>query len=382
MTSILSRYLSRIFIGQLLLIMFCAVALLQLFDLMSNADDLLRDLAGQSNILLRYTLLRLPDLITFITPFSVLLAALLTFGRLHRHSELVAIQAIGWPLPKMVLMLWPAVLAVTLLHFLVSDQLTPRANRALADWLAAGETRKPNDVALWLRDGDHLVSIGEILDDGRRLQHVVIFKRNGTGGLTAQSKAKEALFAEDRWWLNEVKSLAIRRDAGPSETTVSRQAWQTGIQPELVKDLAAPPNALSIAKLKRVLDHPDIGSRPLHVYETWLHKSFSLPLVSIFMVALATASVRGLHRQGGVVLNALIGFGGAFLYFVADGVLQALGEAGSIRPALAAWLPLAFLALIAAAVLYWVAMPRGRRKAGIMPDLADSTQSNASAKGA
>jgi lipopolysaccharide export system permease protein len=380
--SILGRYLSRIFVGQLLIIIFCAMSLLQLFDLMSNADDLLRDMAGQSNILLRYTLLRLPDLITFITPFSVLLAALMTFGRLHRHSELVAMQAAGKSVTRIVWMLLPALLAVSFLHFLVSDQLTPRTNRALADWLAASETKKPNDIALWLRDGDHLVSIGKIEDDGRRLEDVVIFKRTETGSLMAQTKAANAYVDNGDWWLSEVSDLTATPGASPAETAIPRQPWQTGIQPGLVKDLAAPPNALSIAKLRRVLDHPEIGSRPMHVYETWLHKSFSQPLVSIFMVALAAASVRGLQRQGGVVTNALVGFGGAFLFFVADGVLQALGEAGSIDPALAAWLPLLLLALIAAAVLYWVAAPRGRRKPGVLPGTTSNPSAGPQPRGA
>ena len=365
--SILARYLSWIFVGQLLMIMFCAMALLQLFDLMSNADDLLRDMKGQSNVLLRYTLLRLPDLITFITPFSVLLAALMAFGRLHRHSELVAMQAAGRSVTQIVLMLLPALFAVSFLHFLLSDQLTPRTNRALADWLDASKKSQPHDIELWLRDGDHLVSIGRIDDNGRRLENVVIFKRSETGSLEAQTKASTAYHDEDRWWLSEIRDLTARPGIPPREAIVARKAWQTRLQPGLVKDLAAPPNALSIAKLKRVLDHPEIGSRPMHVYETWLHKSFSQPLVSIFMVALAAASVRGLQRQGGVVTNALVGFGGAFLYFIADGVLQALGEAGSIRPVFAAWLPLVLLAVIAAGVLTWVAAPRGRRKPGTMP---------------
>jgi lipopolysaccharide export system permease protein len=366
MMSLLGRYLARLFLSNFLIIMISAVALLQLFDLMSNADDLLQDLEGQSNILLRYTLLRLPDLITFLAPFSVLLAALSTFGRLHRHSELTAMQAIGRPLHHVVLMLLPTLLAIAFVHFLLTDQLTPRTNRALADWLASGKEHRPNDIALWLRDGGDLVSIGRIEENGRRLGDVVIFERDDNGNLTAATKAAAAVFEQGGWWLGEVQELTVSPRAG-SPRRVPREAWRTGILPSLVTDLAAPPNALSIARLRRVLDHPEIGSRPMHVYRTWLHKSFSLPLASIFMVALATASVRGLQRQGGTVLNALVGFGGAFLYFVADGVLQALGEAGAVPPALAAWLPLLFLALMAGAVLYWVAMPRGRRRAHALP---------------
>jgi lipopolysaccharide export system permease protein len=261
---------------------------------------------------------------------------------------------------------------------LLTDQLTPRANRALADWLTSSKERKPNDIALWLRDGDHLVSIGKVEENGQRLVDVVIFKRDQDGNLTAQTKAADAVFDDGGWWLQKVQDLAVLPRAG-SPTALAREAWQTGILPDLVTDLAAPPNALSIARLKRVLDHPEIGSRPMHVYRTWLHKSFSLPLASIFMVALATASVRGLQRQGGTVLNALVGFGGAFLYFIADGVLQALGEAGTVPPALAAWLPLFILALTSVAVLYWVAMPRGRRRARALPRSGDNDRQPAPA---
>lgn len=365
--SILGRYLSGLFVSNLLLVLISAAALLQLFDLMSVADDLLKDLGGGISVILRYTLLRLPILVTFLLPFSVLLAALLTFGKLHRQSELVAIQAIGLPFPRILLLLLPVMLVVAFLHFLISDQLTPRAHRSLEAWQASVEAREPHEIALWLRDGDDLVSIGAIEDDGRRLEDVVIFERDEDGNLAAQIDADGAIHEADGWHLLSSKTLIIRPKAERQQDVIPRQAWKTGLRPDLLQDLAAPPNALSIAKIRRLLKHSDIGSRPLHVYRTWLHKSLALPLAPLFMVVLATTAVRGLQRQGGVILNALVGFGGAFLYFVADGVLQALGEAGAISPVLAAWLPLLLLALMAAAVLAWVSMPGGRRKGRIRP---------------
>ncbi len=377
--SILGRYLSTGFVGNLLLILLSATALLQLFDVMSVADDLLNDLGGGFDVVLRYTLLRLPILVTFLLPFSVLLAALLTFGRLHRQSELVAMQAVGLPFWRILSLLAPVLLVVAFLHFLISDQITPHAHRTLAAWQASVEERKPDDVAIWLRDRGDLVSVGQIEEDGRRLEHVVIFQRDDAGNLTAQIQAERARFENGGWWLESIDDLKVSPAAERSESRIERRSWDTAIRPDLVQDLAAPPNALSFAKLRRLLGHPEIGSRPLHVYRTWMHKSLALPFASLFMAVLATAAVRGLQRQGGVVLNALVGFGGAFLYFVADGVLQALGEAGSISPALAAWLPLLILAAIAAAVLAWVTMPNGRRRGRRLPPATEDRASPVSA---
>ncbi|MGI9492856.1 MAG: LptF/LptG family permease [Geminicoccaceae bacterium] len=360
--SILGRYVTRIFIGQLSLVLISAVAMLQLFDVMSQADDLLADLGGGVSVVLHYSLLRLPILVTFLLPFSVLIAAVLTFGRLHRHSELVAIQALGMPFLKILSLMLPFMLLLVFLHFMISDQLTPRATRTLAAWEENVTIRKPNDIALWLHDGQDLVSINNIEDNGKQLAGVVIFRRDTEGNLVKQASAERASFAEDGWWLHHVDELAIRPTAKSGEQSTHRQRWATKLQPDVVEDLATLPNALSTAEIRRLLNLSEITSRPLHVYQTWLHKNFAVPLSSLFMVALATASVRGLQRQGGAALNALIGFGGAFLYFIVDGVLTALGEAGSVSPAAAAWLPLLFLATTAGAVLYWVTMPKGRRK--------------------
>ncbi len=365
--SILGRYITRVFIGQLFLILISAVALLQLFDVMSQADDLLADLGGGVAVILRYSLLRLPTLVTFLLPFSVLIAALLTFGRLHRASELVALQALGMPFPRILLLLLPSLLVLATTHFLINDQLSPSAIRALAAWEKEVKEQRPNDIALWIRDGDNIVSIGQIGDKGRRLENLVIFHRDDSGNLTKQAVAGGAVYDGQGWWLEEIESLEVRPAAKRSLGITVLEPWTTSLRPDVVDDLAMAPSTLSLAAISRLLRLPDISSRPSHVYQTWWHKSFAVPLASIFMVVLATASVRGLQRQGGAVLNALIGFAGAFLYFVADGVLTAFGEAGSIYPAIAAWLPLLILALTAGAVLAWVTMPRGRRKATSLP---------------
>ena len=371
--SILGRYITRIFISHLLLVLISAIALLQLFDVMSQADDLLADLGGGVSVMLHYSLLRLPILVTFLLPFSVLIAALLTFGRLHRYSELVAIQALGIPFWKILSMLLPSMLVLVFLHFLINDQLTPPATRTLVEWEEKVTTRKPNDIALWLRDGKDLISIGRIEDHGKRLEDVVIFHRDEGGNLLRQATAQRASFDGDGWWLHDIDDLRIRPIAEHGASLVERQHWPTELHPDVVSDLAAAPNALSIIKLRHLLSQQDIISRPLHVYQTWLHKSFAVPIASLFMVILATASVRGLQRQGGTIVNALIGFGGAFLYFVTDGMLLAFGEAGSIYPVLAAWLPLLLLAIAAGAVLFWVTMPRGHRKSGPQPAQEDQS---------
>jgi lipopolysaccharide export system permease protein len=358
----LGRYVGRIFAGQLLLVLLSAAALLQLFDLMSNIDGVIEDLGGGPGAMLRYTLLRLPTLLTFLLPFSVLIAAIMTLGRLHRHSELVAFQAIGLAFPRILLMFAPVVAVAAVAHFLINDQLTPRTSRMLDQWQASADPEAAG-TPVWLKDGADLISIGSVRDQGLELVDIVIFRRDQAGNLEAQLSAGRAVFENGGWTLGRVDRMQILPAAEHRIDPPGADRWEPALDPTLLEDMAAPPTELSLGRLSALLQSGDTGSRPPHVYRTWLQKNLALPFSSFFMVVLAAASVRSLQRQGGMVLNALIGFGGAFLYFVADGVLLAFGEAGTVPPAVAAWAPLLVLTAVAGGVLYWITRPRGRRRA-------------------
>ncbi|MEB3160224.1 MAG: LptF/LptG family permease, partial [Synechocystis sp.] len=73
-------------------------------------------------------LLKLPEFLTYALPISVMLATMMTFGRLGGDSELIALRSCGVSLYRIVL---PAVLlslVVTGWTFLLSEWVVPAAN--------------------------------------------------------------------------------------------------------------------------------------------------------------------------------------------------------------------------------------------------------------
>src|SRR3954468_6094136 len=88
--STFSRYILRVFFAQMALLLISFAALLQVFDLLSNSVEVLNRSAGNFSAVLLYAVLRLPEIVSFLTPFVVLMATLMPLGRLERDNEILA----------------------------------------------------------------------------------------------------------------------------------------------------------------------------------------------------------------------------------------------------------------------------------------------------
>jgi lipopolysaccharide export system permease protein len=127
--------------------------------------------------------------------------------------------------------------------------------------------------------------------------------------------------------------------------------WETSLTPGHLADLAADPAKLSLAEVWRFVSNPDVGSRPVDFYQTWLLRKIAIPFVTLMMVLLAAPVAQGMQRHGGLGTGLAVGVGIGFLYFVADGLLLALGEIGTIPPVVAAWSPTVLFGAIGVSVL-------------------------------
>src|SRR5688572_17198711 len=129
--STFGRYILRVFFVQMSLLLISFTALLQLFDLLTNSIEVLDRSDGKFSGLMLYAVLRLPEIVSFLTPFAVLLATMMTLGRLERDNEILAFKAAGAPYNAVLLAFLPAVLLVGVGHFILADQVVPRAINAM-----------------------------------------------------------------------------------------------------------------------------------------------------------------------------------------------------------------------------------------------------------
>ncbi len=356
MISIVTRYVTVQFLRRFLFILLGFVALVQLFDVLSNADDIVSKFGGGLMPLLRYILYRLPATASLAMPFAVLISALLTLLALAQNNEIMALKSTGVSFYRMMLGFLPIGIVIATAHFLITDQLTPRSLRALALYeettkqVRPGGAQQSLSAAVWIRDRDMLVRADHVVRDGSLLWEVEIINRDARGIMIERRLAKRAQYAAKKWLLSDVNLLKIdgeNRDI----STVATEVWDTTLRPADFADQSIPTNEFTTGDLRQLTASAGVGSRPVYVYSTWLQKRFALPAISLLMILLAAPVSAVTLRSGGTGLRMAIGIGLGFLFFVADGLSTAMGETGTLAPFLAAWAPTAIFASIGASVL-------------------------------
>jgi len=351
----LTGYVSRLFLVHVAVMLFSFVALLQLIDLLNNTDRIVERHGNSIGVILRYMGYRLPELTAFIVPFAVLLAALMVLGRLAQSAEVLALKAAGVSYYRMLLAFLPSAVLVAAVHFAIADQLAPIATRAMTEWDAAvdeldqGETSDPGS-AIWIRDGQTLVRVASVSRRGALLRGVTLFERDENHDFHARITARRATYENGTWELTDVERFAPT-PGGSGIMRYPQWRWETSLLPAHFSDLAATPASLSAAQLYAFAAKQDVGSHPTYYYETWLNRRLALPAISLIMVLLAAPVAQSLSRQRGIALGLMLGIGMGFLYFIVDGLLQALGESGMLPPLLAAWSPALLFAIVGSASL-------------------------------
>src|SRR4051794_36469879 len=317
-----SRYVLRVFFVQMALLLLSFTALLQVFDLLSNSIEVLSRGDGHFSALALYAVLRLPEIVSFLTPFCVLLATLMTLGRLERDNEILAFKASGAPYNAVLLSFLPAVTLVGLAHFVLADQIVPRAINAMVqrDIYVVRSSKADNDT-VFIQDGRSVVEVASVGKYGASLRDMRLYQRGDSGILTQVRQAAEAHYdtAQRQWVLKDVWTTSIIPDQPSRAVHRADMIWQTTLTPAEFSNLIELPQAMTLAKIWSFATSADVEVRPTFFYEAWLQKRFALPVSSMLMILLAAPVAHSVYRRDrGLAAGMGIGFGLGFLYFISD----------------------------------------------------------------
>ncbi len=351
MNSLLSRYLARLFLARLLVILLGLAALVLLLDLLANSDEIIERGRGIAETLGRYSVLRLPGVLSQVIPISVLLATLTMLASLARHSELVAIFASGVSHFRLILTLLPVALLVAVVQYLVEDWALPPANAALRAWGVADFedfAAKDDQARTWFRQGDNFVSVRKISGEQGDLSGIAIFRRNAEGRLVEKIEAARASYAAETWVLEDV----VRSNPGSTnKVTEARLVWPGAIESSVLHLLSVHPRELPRAQLVHLVEKNGYGNRPLYLYKVWLHNKVARPFATMVLVLVGIAAVQWVHPRRPAAGMLIIGIGVGFIYWIFDEFVVTIGEAGLLPAVIAAWAPPIILAALASAVI-------------------------------
>lgn len=332
-------YISRLYAARLMLIVIALAGLLQLVDLMERADEVLARGLGIAGMA-RYGLLRLPLTLAAAMPIAALAAAVLTFATLAGRGEIAALRAAGLSVARLAAALMPAAAVLGVAQFVVSNHVVPPADAAFARWWGTP------DEAFWFADGLDVVGVNRVAAAGAIVQGIEITQRQPDGRLAAVVAAERAEWRDGRWALFDGT-----RFSDVAAQHFERLPWPTRLSPANLAELARPAPVLSTARLAAILAGAWAARDPLPSLRIRLLRLIALPVIPVVMVLLASPVAGATRRGGGIPAGMAVGLAAGLSYLLVDGILAAMGEAGTLPPVLAAWSAHAMFTCVGGAAL-------------------------------
>jgi lipopolysaccharide export system permease protein len=323
--------------------------LIFLMDKILKLIELLVNRGGNvTNILMLFVFI-CPSFLVFTIPTAVLLATLLTFGRLSGDSEITAFRASGMSLYQLFLPIAIfSFLAYLLTSFLVFYGL-PWGNRGFKATLYMIAQSKA-DIEIKERvfndvfDG-LVVYVDKVPVQGKRMEGILIYDERDKGKLNT-------IFAREGFLVTNPKSqeIILRLRNGdihrfePQTNTFQKAQFDTyDLKLELAKALAAMGSKLkehemSIEDIRDKIKKMKANGEDTAPQEVELHKRYAIPFACIVFGLIGVPlgiQPRRSGRSFGFIFSLLI----LLTYYVSLIAFEILAVRRAIPPFLAGWTP-------------------------------------------
>ena len=343
-------YLSKSFFFTWLTVVFGFLVLIGLLDSLANGGDILAD-DGNFVDTFRYMSYRAPVIFDRIFIFTIHVAVLLTFVKLIRNHELVALLGFGISTVKQLALLTPAVVGVSILSVVIINVAMPPSVRALQAW-GIGEYKIKNvtrDNPLWMEGGNQIVRASQRFNM-ESLGGLEIFDRSeSTGAVDTVIWAERARYLPDgNWELSGVQTLPIDGADGEPRFAVTAPEttiWKTSQTPQSIARLAAEPRDIALQDMRKFMQKGNSGSKPSFAYQFWYWHRLSRPLAAFILLLCAAPIMQRTGRQDTGDKALMIGITVGFIFLIMDGAMATFAASGGVGTAYAITFPLALFAL-------------------------------------
>jgi lipopolysaccharide export system permease protein len=350
---ILSWWLLKRLATNVLFVSLGLAALLTVFDSLAHGGEVA---AGAENPLLPmlyYALLRFPAILLFLVPFSVLIAALITFGSLSAQWEIVALEATGFTLNRISVIFAFAATGLGVLAFWVGDRVLPPAFESLEEWEQRGYSGLPGlDLAPkqpeWLASESYIARLSGVSGDGAILESPTLLRLNDDGVMTLYLRAQRAVYQSEGWELQQVAENVLGTGNSRDRTT---RAVRLDLKPHTITWLNVSVEALRFSQLRLLgSGRVETPKESPQYYRMAAYRRIAQPLAAVVLLLFAVPAARW-SRVGSRMLVSVLVMAAGFLYFVVERLCLAMGEVGNLPVVLAAFGPHLLFACFAILVL-------------------------------
>jgi LPS export ABC transporter permease LptG/LPS export ABC transporter permease LptF len=343
---ILDGYILRDFFTYLGMILATFIILSLVFNFFELLGDIVRNRVPLV-VVGEYMMNVVPGMLYLMTPLSVLIAVLVTFGLMQKANEITAMKATGISIYRAIV---PVLLLTALIPaglFFFDQFYLPRANKR-QDQLWNAIKGKPTQTYLrpdrkWIFGQRSTIYYYEFFDPDRdQFGSISVFEFNPTSfEFTRRIYASRAHWAPElhKWifeggWERDFQGPAIRQYRTFDVATFPELAEA----PLYFKKEVKQSSEMSYEELNRYIKDLQQSGFDVVRLRVQLQKKFAFPLITFVMAVLAIPFALATGRRGALA-GVATAIGIAVVYWVTSGLFEAMGNISQLPAALAAWAP-------------------------------------------
>jgi lipopolysaccharide export system permease protein len=300
---------------------------------------------------------RMPYFLAFSFPMAMLLAALMTVGRLSDAQEITAMRTGGVSLARITVSVVAAGVLVAALTLNVNEWVVPAAEDRYREAFARliEEPRQSVQEEVLFREtqeGLESVYFARRFFSDQGLMEGVVVNQFERGRLQRVIEAPEARYLDGQWVFAHGTLYLF---TGPTTVATRFDRLVVALR-RTPREIALPqrePSEMSIRELRSTIQVLRRSRQNTSRYATEVQSKFAVPASAALFALLAAPLGLRPHRGG-----TSIGFGLTIVvlvaYYIMLSLTLTLGQGGRLPPVLAAWLPDVVLAAVGIA-LVWMA---------------------------
>ncbi|MFH1519646.1 MAG: LptF/LptG family permease [Candidatus Omnitrophota bacterium] len=349
---ILDKYIIKNVSLGYLFVLLVFVGLYFIADIFTNLSDILKaktpiDTLGQ------YYLSSLPLIILRVSPLSLLISTLYTFGELNRNNEIISIRASGVSIIRIAMPVILFSLLLSVSTFFLQEKTLMTSQRKVDEIKTqfiknsvstAGEERN-----LAFTSGDRIFFVQKFYPKKGILDNVIIFKEGESRQLEKKIVCKEIAYEYGFWIAKNLIEYDLDSKGDIIGNPTSFKTKKIGLKEKprellLKRSIFSQFSSLSnlkkeISRLKKVKADKLLASLTIDY-----HQKIAEPFSHLFLVIGILPLALEIKKRKVALSSLGTGFIFSFIYYILSSFSVALGKSGILLPFLSVSLaPLFFL---------------------------------------
>ena len=310
-------------------------------------------------VALMIIILNLPSVIVMTIPMGVLLATVMTLNGLSLKSEITVMRACGIGLNRIAKPIFVFAILMSIFSFFINESIVPvmtKQSKDLALW-ALGQKNIPNGKQNFVfkelsQEGTlkRLFYVGYCED---KILHNITVLDTSKEGTIQVLQADEGKTSPEGWDFQKGAVYTVGDDGNILNTTLFEDSvikFGLDLSKEMNKNVAKEMNFTQLIKyISQNIGTIDNEQKNIIIIE--LYDKLALPLTTIALVLigvpLAITPPRVRYNRGFLFSILII-----FTYYLIRALSISFGEAGTLAPFLAAWMPNIVLTIAGTALYY------------------------------